>query len=53
MGEVKRSYYDSGEFESEWFEINGIKEGESKTYWENGQLLYICNYVNGTVLFLI
>ncbi len=47
MAEVKRTYYDSGERETEWFEINGIKEGEHKKYHMNGQLFEICNYVKG------
>jgi antitoxin component YwqK of YwqJK toxin-antitoxin module len=36
MAEVKREYYNSGELRSEVFEINGKKEGEYKTYYENG-----------------
>ncbi len=44
---VKRTYYDSGKLKQEWFEINGIKQGEYKEYWENGKLYEICNYVNG------
>ena len=38
MAEVKREYYPFGELKEEWFEINGIKEGESKEYYVNGQL---------------
>ena len=30
MAEVKREYYSTGELETEWFEVNGKKEGESK-----------------------
>ena len=33
MAEVKRTYYPTGELESEWFEINGKKEGEFKLYY--------------------
>ena len=33
MAEVKREYYPTGELESEWFEINGKKEGEFKLYY--------------------
>ena len=36
MCEVKREYYKTGELKSECFEINGKKNGEEKTYHENG-----------------
>ena len=39
MAEVKREYYESGELESECFEINGKKNGEFKTFDERGQVL--------------
>ncbi len=45
MGEVKREYYD-GKLWVEWFEINGKKEGEEKSYYSNGQFRHIRNYVN-------
>ena len=38
MAEVKRTYFESGELESECFEINGKKEGEYKNYLKHGQL---------------
>jgi antitoxin component YwqK of YwqJK toxin-antitoxin module len=46
MAEVKRMYYPTGELKSEVFIINGKKNGERKSYHENGQLKTICNYVN-------
>jgi antitoxin component YwqK of YwqJK toxin-antitoxin module len=46
MAEVKRTYYTSGELESEWFEINGKMYGEYKQYYENGIIHIICNYYN-------
>ncbi len=27
--------------------INGLREGEEKVYYANGQLRWICNYKNG------
>ncbi len=47
MATVQRKYYPSGKLEEEWFEVNGIKEGEYKYYYKNEQLCQICNYVNG------
>ena len=47
MAEVKRTYYESGELESECFEINGKKNGEYKEYYEDGQLYIICSYIDG------
>ena len=35
MAEVKRKYYENGELRSEWFEINGIKDGVYKYYWRH------------------
>ena len=46
MAEFKRTYYETGELKSEWFEINGKKNGEYKQYYENGQLKKIYNYIN-------
>jgi antitoxin component YwqK of YwqJK toxin-antitoxin module len=47
MAEVKRTYYMNGELESEVFEINGKRNGEYKSYHENGELHVICSYENG------
>ena len=43
---VIRKYYDDKEtiLKEEYFEINGIKEGEKKYYYENGKLLSVFNY---------
>ena len=47
MAEVKRTYYShNGSLLEEWFEINGKKEGDHKTYWDNGQLACICSYID-------
>jgi antitoxin component YwqK of YwqJK toxin-antitoxin module len=48
MAELKREYYDgSSELLSEYFEINGKKEGVFKGYYSNGQLSLITLYVDG------
>ncbi len=36
MGEVIRTYYESGELKSEVFAINDKKNGEYKSYYESG-----------------
>jgi antitoxin component YwqK of YwqJK toxin-antitoxin module len=43
---VHRTYYKTGELESEVFMNNGKKEGEYKEFYESGQLWEICNYIN-------
>ncbi len=45
---IVRTYYDNQKtkLKEEYFEVNGKKEGEYKEYYENGQLLRICNYIN-------
>jgi antitoxin component YwqK of YwqJK toxin-antitoxin module len=47
MAEIKRTYYDNGELESECFVINGVKNGEYKIYYPYGELVESCNYENG------
>ncbi len=47
MAEYKREYYNSGELEKEYFEINEKKEGEFKSYYKNGQILEIYTYIDG------
>jgi antitoxin component YwqK of YwqJK toxin-antitoxin module len=47
MATVKKTYYESGELESERFELNGKKEGKEKWYHRNGQIQMICTYVDG------
>lgn len=37
----------NGNLKSEHFELNKVKHGVSKTYTNNGQLEWKCNYVNG------
>lgn len=46
---VIREYYNEDEtrLKAEYFEINGIKEGEYKEYHIDGELQYICNYHYG------
>jgi len=48
---VKRTYYDNKQtiLKSEVFVLNGKEEGEFKSYWCNGQLGEICNYINGEI----
>ena len=47
MGEIVRNYYEIGELKEEYFIFNGKKEGEYKSYYYNGQLWEVCNYING------
>lgn len=47
MAEYKREYYNSGELEKEYFEINEKKEGEFKSYYKNGEIREICTYIDG------
>lgn len=45
---IVKTYYDN-DFKhpkTETFEIDGKREGPSKTYHENGDLAQICNYIN-------
>ena len=46
--QVIRTYYsgDDRNLSEEYFQLNGKKEGEYKSYYDNGQLEMICNYVN-------
>ena len=46
MAEVKRTYYNNGELESEVFLLNGKRNGEYKEYHMNGQLYWICSYID-------
>ena len=45
MAEVVRTYYESGELESECFEINDKKNGEYKSYHPNGKLYVSCSEI--------
>ncbi len=47
MVEYKREYYNSGELEKEYFEINEKKEGEFKSYYKNGKIREIYTYIDG------
>ena len=46
---IIQEYYDltKAKICYEFFIFNGKKEGEYKSYYENGQLYSICNYKNG------
>lgn len=44
---VKKEYYDNNNISSEVFIINDKMEGEYKSYYINGNLHFISNYVNG------
>ena len=47
--DVVRTYYDDDEHTilyEEYFQVNGKKEGEYKSYHENGNLCWICTYIN-------
>lgn len=39
-------YFDSGELQNEFTTINGLKEGESITYFTNGKVRFIKRYKN-------
>ena len=45
MAEVVRTYYDTGELESEVYMVNGKMNGIYKRYYMNGQLETICSYI--------
>ena len=44
---VQYTYYDDDKLESEVFVLNNRKNGEYKSYWSNGELYEICNYIDG------
>lgn len=45
--EVVKTYYkDQTTIKEEYFQVNGIKEGEYKKYYDNGILIETCNYFN-------
>ena len=46
MAEVVRTYYYTGELESEVYNVNGKKNGEYKKYHPSGQLWEICSYTD-------
>ena len=46
MAKVNRTYYKSGELESEVFMINDKIHGEYKSYWKNGQLKEIYLFID-------
>ena len=46
-GEVRKTYYDSGELQYTVNYVDGLKNGEYKFYWESGELKRIGNYVDG------
>lgn len=47
MAKVIREYFINGQLNSEYYEINGLKEGESKRYNKNSMLEETFMYVNG------
>ena len=49
MGEVIKTYYDTGQLRSEVFVIDGKENGESKYYHKNGQLKLIQFYIDGKI----
>ena len=48
MAEVVRTYFDKEQTKlaHEYYQVDGKKEGEYKSYYSNGQLYEICNYVD-------
>ncbi len=49
MAKVVRRYYDMEQtkLKEEYYEIDGKKEGVYKSYFENGNIDIICNYIDG------
>jgi antitoxin component YwqK of YwqJK toxin-antitoxin module len=46
LPQVIRTYYETEELREEYFQLNGNKEGEYKSYHKNCNLWIICNYVD-------
>ncbi len=46
MAELVKTYYESGELQSECFEILGQKHGAYKRYYRDGQLWWFCPYID-------
>ena len=46
-GEVRKTYYDSGELEATATYVDDLRQGEKKYYWNSGGLKYTVNYVDG------
>ena len=53
---LERTYYKNGmdeqptpcgQLHKEYYKINNKNQGLYKSYWSNGQLTIICNYVDG------
>jgi antitoxin component YwqK of YwqJK toxin-antitoxin module len=44
---VQKEYHENGLLYKQFFHKNGIIEGEFKTFYNNGNAQYICDYVNG------
>ena len=45
-GEVRKTYYNSGELKSTINYVDGFRYGEYKYYWESGELSRTANYVD-------
>lgn len=46
MNGVNYTYYETGEKYKEYYKINNKREGVFKKFNKEGDLIYICNYVN-------
>ena len=46
-GEVRKTYYDSGELKRTQNLVDGLVQGEYKEYYESGELKRTENYVDG------
>ena len=46
---LKRTYYLNGQLKSEYFMVNGLREGPYKEYHLNGTLFMECEYINNLV----
>ena len=49
MAKVVRTYFNKKQtkLKEEYYEVNKRKEGIYKSYFENGNIDIICNYING------
>ena len=50
MSKAINLYYTTGELSSEYFILNGMKNGIYKSYHPNGQLHQICTYIDDKII---
>ncbi len=47
---IHREYHENGNIYREFYHINGVIDGEYRTFYNNGNPQIICDYVNGQKL---